>query len=508
MSLTDLFGGHRRHGDAAFKIGAVIVLAVLYLLFIDRFSADLNGQRYFVLSDDQMISMRYADNLASGNGLVWNPGERVEGFTNPLWTGYMAVWHLVDIPRAKISLAIMLTSAMILILNALAVYSIASRLSPESPTVARVAMVLAGTYWPLVKWSLEGFEVGLTALLTSIVALETFRYMEARRTRHLVAMAVCLIALGWTRLEMLAVAGVPVAYLLLTDTARGRLIKIVMVPVMASVAALFTIRYWYYGEWLPNTYYLKLTGVALLDRLHLGLAKTWSTLETHFSIVFAPIVLTRLLTRPRFRGEHRSWILVAIFAVALLYTIYIGGDTWERPFHANRFLAATTPLLIAVALHLTSAQMRRVRWQGPAVALVVVSVGLLMAVGLGGRSFYRWLRSDVKHSTLFDMVALGEELRERAPLDTKVAVVWAGALPYFSRLHAIDLLGKSDKVIAHSTPHNMSPGHNKWNYEHSIGVLKPDIIIEMWHPRKEDLEYLTKLGYSGKPNGMYFRESP
>jgi hypothetical protein len=53
----------------------------------------------------------------------------------------------------------------------------------------------------------------------------------------------------------------------------------------------------------------------------------------------------------------------------------------------------------------------------------------------------------------------------------------------------------------------MSPGHNKWNYEHSIGVLKPDIIVEMWKPRKEDIEYLTKLGYSGKPNGMYFRAS-
>ena len=101
-----------RPRDWAFKAGAVIVLAVLYLLFIDRFSTDLNGQRYFALSDDQMISMRYADNLASGNGLVWNPGERVEGFTNPLWTGYMAVWHLVDIPRAKTSLAIMLTSAL------------------------------------------------------------------------------------------------------------------------------------------------------------------------------------------------------------------------------------------------------------------------------------------------------------------------------------------------------------------------------------------------------------
>ena len=178
--------------------------------------------------------MRYADNLASGNGLVWNPGERVEGFTNPLWTGYMAVWHLVGIPRAKTSLAIMLTSALILILNALAVYSIASRLSPESRTVARVAMVVAGTYWPLVKWSLEGFEVGLAALLTTIVTLETFVYMEHRRTRHLAAMTICLIALGWTRLEMLAVAGVPVAYLLLTDAARTRVIKGVIAPVAAE----------------------------------------------------------------------------------------------------------------------------------------------------------------------------------------------------------------------------------------------------------------------------------
>ena len=387
------------------------MLAVLYLLFIDCFSTDLNGQRYFALSDDQMISMRYADNLASGNGLVWNPGERVEGFTNPLWTGYMAVWHLVGIPRAKTSLAIMLTSALILILNALAIYSIASRLSPESRTVPRVAMVLAGTYWPLVKWSLEGFEVGLAALLTTLVTLEAFVYMEHRRTRHLTAMAICLMALGWTRLEMLAVAGVPVAYLLLTDAARTRVITVVVAPVAASIVALFTARYWYYGEWLPNTYYLKLTGVVFLDRLNLGLAKSWSTLYTHFSIVFAPIVLTLALLRPRGAAERRPWILMAIFAVALLYTVYIGGDTWERPYHANRFLATTTPFLIVVALHFTNALVRRVRSQGLAAPLVVATVGLLLVVGLGGRSFYRWWRTDVKHSTLFEMVALGERPR-------------------------------------------------------------------------------------------------
>src|SRR5690349_13096546 len=42
----------------------------------------IDGHRYYALDDDQMIAMRYARNLAGGQGLVWNPGERVEGYTS------------------------------------------------------------------------------------------------------------------------------------------------------------------------------------------------------------------------------------------------------------------------------------------------------------------------------------------------------------------------------------------------------------------------------------------
>ena len=40
--------------------------------------------------DDAFISFRYAANLVGGQGLVWNPGERVEGYTNFLWTFVLA----------------------------------------------------------------------------------------------------------------------------------------------------------------------------------------------------------------------------------------------------------------------------------------------------------------------------------------------------------------------------------------------------------------------------------
>ncbi len=51
-----------------------------------------DGVRRYYLFDDSMISMRYAWNLVHGQGLVWNPGARVEGITDFLMTLYMAVW--------------------------------------------------------------------------------------------------------------------------------------------------------------------------------------------------------------------------------------------------------------------------------------------------------------------------------------------------------------------------------------------------------------------------------
>ena len=45
-------------------------------------------------SDDAYISYRYARNLSDGLGLVWNPGEHVEGYSNFLWVVLLALLHL------------------------------------------------------------------------------------------------------------------------------------------------------------------------------------------------------------------------------------------------------------------------------------------------------------------------------------------------------------------------------------------------------------------------------
>lgn len=43
--------------------------------------------------DDAYITLRFSRNLAEGTGLVFNAGERVEGYTNFLWTWFLALPH-------------------------------------------------------------------------------------------------------------------------------------------------------------------------------------------------------------------------------------------------------------------------------------------------------------------------------------------------------------------------------------------------------------------------------
>jgi len=97
----------RRIQIGVLGLAAIFVLWAGYFIFRSSFIAT-DGRRYFSLFDDAMISMRYAWNLSHGAGLVWNPGERVEGYTNLLMVVLMSVWTgLLD--KSSAVLAVQLT---------------------------------------------------------------------------------------------------------------------------------------------------------------------------------------------------------------------------------------------------------------------------------------------------------------------------------------------------------------------------------------------------------------
>ena len=255
-------------GARANRIFRIILCAYIVWggIYIYRTSFVVSGVRYFSLFDDAMVSMRYASNFVHGYGLVYNPGgERIEGFTNPLWVAYMAVLHLLPIAISKISLLIQLTGLALMCCNLFFVRRIAREIW-NSDEIALGAVLLTAFYLPLNLWALEGMEV---SLLTAILSYCVLRQLEASKFQKIDWIGLVLLAASTlVRLDMAFTFIGLISFLALTNPQTSRrLIAGSIVLLLIFVGAQSWLRYSYYGDLLPNTYYLKMTGISLVTSL-------------------------------------------------------------------------------------------------------------------------------------------------------------------------------------------------------------------------------------------------
>ena len=160
---------------------AVLLVAFLYYAwrYIQATSFDIGGTRYYILFDDAMISMRYAYNLEHGNGLVWNVGERVQGFTNPLWVLYMAGLHRLPLEAAQVSLAVQLTGTILLAGTLYFVRRIVEHFTDDLLAML-AAVAFTAFYAPLNSYVFLGMEVSALALLLAAAVWLVLRNGQAR----------------------------------------------------------------------------------------------------------------------------------------------------------------------------------------------------------------------------------------------------------------------------------------------------------------------------------------
>jgi hypothetical protein len=358
--------------------------SVFYLLFILRTGFTVYGERYYTLFDDAMISMRYAQNLAAGHGLVWNPGEvpPVEGYTNLLWTLWMAAIHLLPLPLSKTSLVVMASGALVLLAQLWVVAATARILTGIRRSWAGLfAVFLTAFSFPLIYWTLRGMEVGFLALLASAGTLLAFRLQEERRPAFLCGLALCLAALVLTRDDAITIAGVLVAYVVLTAPgwrSRAGTAAVLGAAVVVPKAIHLAFRWSFYGDVLPNTYYLKLGGSTLADRIGRGALTFGSVLTQHLLPLMAVAGLLLLALRrggdPRLRS--RLFLLAALVLVQSAYTVYVGGDAWEYMRMANRYVAIALPALALLA-GLGLARLGEAGGPEPRTLGIVVGLGVL-----------------------------------------------------------------------------------------------------------------------------------
>jgi hypothetical protein len=584
--------------------------SLVYACFIARSAFPAGGRLGFTLFDDAMISMRFARNLAEGYGLVWNPGDRVEGFTNPLWTLWMAAIHLAGVSDEHASLVVMVSGALLLLATAAVAARIAER-AFQSSEVAVATFALVAFNYALVFWTLRGMEVGLLALLMTLalgltLSVEAsaeanlppeggshrrdikphrrditrgFR-LQAEVAPYLAPLFwLCLVlALGETTRRDAAVIHLTVmAYLAWSMTGHARIVVLAALAatMVAALGAQLAFSAWYYGDPWPNTYYLKLEGVTLLDRLRRGVpALLIVVVRNLLPLVIAALFL---LGRPRWLTVRRPLVLfAAVIGVQAAYSAYVGGDAWEFMGYTNRYLTTVVPvlsilaaagirelsraggdlktrfvslllatiglrLLLEAALHVANRgvargttwfELHRTGWLTVILSVACVLLGLAVALAFRSRPAARGTGSPRWHAPAFAVLAVwavangaaffewaaenassmsndirgaqtGLMVRRLTASETVIAVTSAGNVPYFSRRRAIDILGKSDPVIAHMAPVNsFVPGHNKWNLDHSIRDGRPDLVWGL--PRATgEVSYLVRLGYQSYP-GMCF----
>ena len=491
--------------------------------YIESTSVTVGGVKYYVLFDDAMISMRYAYNLAHGLGPVWNAGERVEGFTNPLWVGLMALVHLLPIPLSQTSLVVQWAGAVFMAGTLFFVKWIVEHFTDDLFAMLG-AVALTAFYQPLHSWALLGMEVSLLGLLLSAAI-----YLSFDRTRFPTWTYILLAVSTLVRFDMAVPYIVVLAVLFFADKNRrwthllvGGLLLVLFLGGQTLA------RHAYYGEWLPNTYYLKVEGwPATLRLLRGAYVLAMFIYYSNWILILLPLSLIF------FRRDWRVVLLTLVILGQMAYSVYVGGDAWEDHGGANRFIALAMPLLFA-CLMLAIEEIRQEMVaelgdrKGPlALArlawLTIFVIVLLNFNALMGdwKSIERWAfqrRPDYTAGNERNLrIALA--LQETTKPGASVAVIGAGTIPYLlPQDYAIDILGKADPYIAHQNVRvpmsladvpTMRPGHMKWDYAYTFGQLKPDIIVSIWGGTdQEAAPYLKDYVYAtiGEKLQVYLRK--
>jgi len=421
-------------------------------------SANVGGHKYWLLSDDAMISMRYAKNLAAGQGLVWNPGEKVEGYTNFLWTIYMACLHLLPLSAGKIMLGVLLTNLGLSALTAWLIWHLTLKLGGKTATA-----VLAVAAYTLSKISLGTSLTGLeTTCLTFLVTLALsliIQQAQSGQNRATPYLVISLIPL--VRADGLFLAGLLFIFSFLTSP-KKKLALIYIGAGLLPTLSLTIFRLAYYGELLPNTAYLKM--YALDSRLIAGWRYVWKFIQ----IYSLPLILA-VAGCWAARRRHQLWLLLFCLAFGF-YVIFLGGD-WFRNF---RFFLPIWPLLLVLVFlgiqNLTRRPCYRWFWS----YLCFFSIPLLLPG-------YQILNHEIDVFCRFDAanIEIGLLIKKNTAPEAKVADVAAGSIFYISDRYGIDLLGKIDKYIARlpAKTYIQEPGHNKFDFTYSLDILRPDIVV-------------------------------
>ena len=325
------------------------------------------------ISDDALITLRTALNLANGWGPGFNATENVQAFTHPLW---FLLWLGIGMATNQwligvFALSIAMTSAAIYLLLWCA-------LSWFRITLIATLVVLSNSFFDFTTSGLENPLAYLTIAVLFLLTTNLSRWRGVLHGRQAALTGLLISAVALTRLDLLVLLLPVLVYLAWSNRRDVRALATVVAFSLAPLIVWFTWSYLTYSSLLPNTYLAKTNSLIPQSELLLnGIRYLWvSFSQDPISLlaIMASLVMVSVFGTP----IQRAWGLGSGFY--LLYAVWIGGD-----FMAGRFLAV--PILVSLLLLATikiAYTKVSVDASMPATQMVL-AISLALLLGLGAQ---------------------------------------------------------------------------------------------------------------------------
>jgi len=440
------------------------------------------------LFDDSFISFRYAENFLDGHGLVYNIGERVEGYTNFLWVMVLAL--LTWLTGASMPHLAFFACLFCLAGNLITVYLIGRRLNGSDSTrfYLPLAPLWLAAQYVFHVYGTTGMETMFAGWLVNLGVLFLIAKPGAAGAG---LTGLFLILATFARPDHGLFYGVGGLVLLImhlskvvknadpSNTRRKVFLRGVKELGMFCLPFLLYLgytawRYGYYGQIVPNTYFAK---SAMLTRWDQGIVYAGAYGLSAHMIVLLPMFFIWLVTgKDPHRATFKRFAGLALFVYSL-YIIRFGGDHMF-----GRFFLSVVPLVILGVeqwVHRLARQSKaRLSWRA------IVAVSLVFATMHGMPLFLtdtkKWHMTEPNKlhrvHRLFPLRisnanSRGNRLKlpkllykflYKKGIKPVIADGGIGMIGYYSRLPLIDTNGLTDAFVAHSPLKERSmSGHEK-----------------------------------------------
>lgn len=457
------------NGKSIPKYFGIIGLIIIILFFLNNL---IDVQ---FIQDDAYTSFRYVKNFVEGNGLVFNPGERVEGYTNFLWVMILSLFYFLDYAHILIldlestsqSLSI-LFSVFVLVLTYFLSRTIFKRdVGEKSPTenfinelvnLAPVFMLSVST--PLIYWSVSAME---TTLFVSLTLLSVLFYLNNFKNNPNVLWIFVSVLSSLLRPEGLIVFALILShkifynYLLHQEKKFLLRIRAAVDKTLIKEILFFSFplliyicfRMIYYGYPLPNTFYAKTNfSFELIIR---GINYFYNFAKAYLLYGFILLFPTVLFFDKKIIKELS--LLFWLIAAWTMLNILIGGDV--LPIH--RFFLPIMPLIfilfVKTILYASNLVIAKKKW-----ITHLISSAAIVLVLLGGLVNFSKQRFQLMEKRAYE-TGLVKKMKiyanwvnsqsERKRRQISVAMSTIGAFSYFTNTRVIDIVGLTDEYISH-----------------------------------------------------------